>query len=398
MKFIRLLPLLLALSGCAILQPDASTSHGTAHHRFGVTAGITPCNTGTGPNSGNGDQLRTCFTELNGNDAILANEFGVTGIVKGAGPIPAPLVAAGFADVVALWGCTAASNLFMATDGSCQTVSGGGGGGVGATGSPVSGQLAKWSSSSSITNGDLSGDCVTASTLVTTCTKTSGSLFAASATTNALNASNINAGTLNATRLPVTIGSNTSGNAATATTLVATPTQCSGGTPLASGIAANGNANCTAAGSGSGSLNPTGTITNGTAPSWASGTTLASANPLPPIATAVLGYLGLPICGAAAKTANYAPVLGDAGCKLVMNCATACTVTVPANSSVAFGTDVCLVVWSVGAGVVTLAVTTDTMTQTPTNLTGSRTLTTPAAAWDCKWASTQWMTGGSGET
>lgn len=35
------------------------------------------------------------------------------------------------------------------------------------------------------------------------------------------------------------------GNAATATALAAVPTQCSGSTPLASGIAANGNANCT---------------------------------------------------------------------------------------------------------------------------------------------------------
>ena len=36
--------------------------------------------------------------------------------------------------------------------------------------------------------------------------------------------------------------------ATTAAALAATPTQCSGGTPLATGVAANGNANCTAAG------------------------------------------------------------------------------------------------------------------------------------------------------
>jgi lysophospholipase L1-like esterase len=40
----------------------------------------------------------------------------------------------------------------------------------------------------------------------------------------------------------------TSGNSGTATALAATPTQCSGTTPLASGIAASGNANCTTAG------------------------------------------------------------------------------------------------------------------------------------------------------
>lgn len=38
------------------------------------------------------------------------------------------------------------------------------------------------------------------------------------------------------------------GNAGTATALATTPTQCGGSTPLASGIAANGNANCTTAG------------------------------------------------------------------------------------------------------------------------------------------------------
>lgn len=45
-------------------------------------------------------------------------------------------------------------------------------------------------------------------------------------------------------------GSSYTGNAATATALAATPTQCSGGTPIATGVAANGNANCTADGGG----------------------------------------------------------------------------------------------------------------------------------------------------
>ena len=284
MKFSRLIiaTLPLVLAACATLSPDASSSHGTAHHRVGATPGLTPCNIGTGPNSGNGDPLRTCFGELNGNDAILANEFGVTGIVKGQGPVPAPLVAAGFADVVALWGCSVASNIVMATDGSCQTNSGGGGGGVGVTGSPANGNLTQFSSGSSITNGNLSGDCTTSGTLAVTCTKTSGVAFAASATTNALNASNISSGTLASVRLPATIAANTSGNAGTATALASTPTQCSGGTPIATGIGANGNANCTSAGAGSGTLNPTGSITNGAVAQWVSGTTLQSQNPLPP--------------------------------------------------------------------------------------------------------------------
>lgn len=47
-----------------------------------------------------------------------------------------------------------------------------------------------------------------------------------------------------------TLNQNTNGNAATATALASAPTQCSGGTPIATGIATNGNANCTAAGTG----------------------------------------------------------------------------------------------------------------------------------------------------
>lgn len=54
-------------------------------------------------------------------------------------------------------------------------------------------------------------------------------------------------GAIQATDVP-TLNQSTSGNAATATALATTPSQCGGGTPLATGVAANGNANCTAAG------------------------------------------------------------------------------------------------------------------------------------------------------
>lgn len=57
----------------------------------------------------------------------------------------------------------------------CFTPSGSGN--VSATGSPASGNLAKFSGATNITNGDLSGDCTTSGTLAITCTKTSGQSY-----------------------------------------------------------------------------------------------------------------------------------------------------------------------------------------------------------------------------
>lgn len=79
----------------------------------------------------------------------------------------------------------------------------GGSGSVSTTGTPASGNLTKFTGLTTISNGDLSGDCATSGTLAVLCTKTGGVVFAASATTNALNATNINAGTLTAARLPL---------------------------------------------------------------------------------------------------------------------------------------------------------------------------------------------------
>lgn len=99
------------------------------------------------------------------------------------------------------------------------------GSGVTTTGSPASGNLAAFSGSTSITSGNLSGDCTTSGNLAVTCTKTNGVSFAASATTNTTNASNITSGTLPHAQLPALVSgdipnnaASTTGNAATATT------------------------------------------------------------------------------------------------------------------------------------------------------------------------------------
>jgi hypothetical protein len=62
------------------------------------------------------------------------------------------------------------------------TIAATGTGTVTTTGSPASGNLTKFSGATSVTNGDISGDCTTSGTLAITCTKTSGTPFATVAT------------------------------------------------------------------------------------------------------------------------------------------------------------------------------------------------------------------------
>ncbi len=102
---------------------------------------------------------------------------------------------------------------------------GGGSGTVTTTGSPASGNLAKFSAATSITNGDISGDCTTSGTLAINCTKTAGVAFGTAATTNT--------GTSGAT-IPLLNGNNTQSGTQgfTASTL---PTQAAGTLGVAGG-------------------------------------------------------------------------------------------------------------------------------------------------------------------
>jgi hypothetical protein len=111
-----------------------------------------------------------------------------------------------------------------------------------------------------------------------------------------------------------------------------------------------------------------------------------------------LGYLNIP---QVSQSAAYTLVITDAGKHILHPSAdtTARTFTIPANGSVAFpiGTAITFVNQN-GAGVVTIAITTDTMRLAGAGTTGSRTLAANGVATAIKITSTEWIISGTGLT
>lgn len=111
-----------------------------------------------------------------------------------------------------------------------------------------------------------------------------------------------------------------------------------------------------------------------------------------------VGYLNIP---QNSQSAAYTLVLADSGKHILHPSAdtTARTFTIPANSSVAFpvGTAITFINQN-GAGVVTIAITTDTMRLAGAGTTGSRTLAANGVATAIKITSTEWIISGSGLT
>jgi len=101
------------------------------------------------------------------------------------------------------------------------------------------------------------------------------------------------------------------------------------------------------------------------------------------------------------QSAAYTLVASDAGKHIFHPSAdtTARTFTIPANGSVPFpiGTAVTFINQN-GAGVITIAITTDTMRLSPAGTTGSRTLAANGSATAIKVTSTEWLISGSGLT
>ena len=114
--------------------------------------------------------------------------------------------------------------------------------------------------------------------------------------------------------------------------------------------------------------------------------------------TTAVGFRSIP---QNSQSAAYTLVLADSGKHIFHPSAdtTARTFTIPANSSVAYpiGTAITFINQN-GAGVVTIAITTDTMRLSPAGTTGSRTLAANGSATCIKVTSTEWLISGSGLT
>lgn len=146
-------------------------------------------------------------------------------------------------------------------------------------------------------------------------------------------------------------------------------------------------------------LPTTGTLVTQAGTSTLTNKTLTDAvNTVATPTTTSVGYLGIP---QNSKSAAYTLVLADAGKHILHPSAdtTARTFTIPANSSVAFpiGTAVTFINQNAG-GVITIAITTDTMRLAGPGTTGSRTLAANGIATAVKVTSTEWLISGTNLT
>ncbi len=101
------------------------------------------------------------------------------------------------------------------------------------------------------------------------------------------------------------------------------------------------------------------------------------------------------------KSANYTTVLGDAGQAIYHPAAdtTARTFTIDSNANVAYTVGTVLTfVNEHGAGVITIAITSDTLRMASSGATGSRTLAADGIATAYKMTSTSWLIYGAGLT
>lgn len=123
----------------------------------------------------------------------------------------------------------------------------------------------------------------------------------------------------------------------------------------------------------------------------------ANITPAAAPATNAIGYLGIPQHLISASTTT---VMSDAGKDIYHSNASAHTVTIDSNANVAYPIGTVMVVSNAAAsGVLTLAITSDTLRWVPSNVTGSRTITAPGfATIEKKTATEWWVIGGANIT
>ena len=100
-------------------------------------------------------------------------------------------------------------------------------------------------------------------------------------------------------------------------------------------------------------------------------------------------------CPQKAPGTSYQLVLSDRGKQVLMN-GTALTLTVPANSSVAFPIGTTIMVVNTNVTSLSIAITTDTMTLANSTTTGTRTLAQNGMATLTKVGATSWLIAGTG--
>ena len=119
---------------------------------------------------------------------------------------------------------------------------------------------------------------------------------------------------------------------------------------------------------------------------------------IPDNATASVNYaVGYREAPQNSQTANYQLVLADRGKSILMN-GTSLTLTIPANSAVAFPVGTVVIIVNLNATALSIAITTDTLTLANSTTTGTRTLARNGLATCVKMGSTSWLISGAGLT
>ncbi len=100
--------------------------------------------------------------------------------------------------------------------------------------------------------------------------------------------------------------------------------------------------------------------------------------------------------GLTSQTGNYTCVLADTGVLHPSGAGSSDTITIPANSSVAYPVGKTLTFVNADSNAVSIAISSDTMTLAGTTSTGTRTLAQNGVATAIKISSTGWLIAGTG--